>query len=452
MNGNFPVPQEAVEAGLLSAIAQNPTNWLEIGAAGIGTDDFSSHREVYNFISSYMVEYGSLPSANTISTRYDWHPPIGDFPYWMKEMKRYILARKVLEVVQEGYNAIAEPETALDMLLNNLSLIRSQQSNHISATDAGAAERLDNFDARTEYLWKTDRVLGLRTGLKIIDDTRVGWMPGDLIGIYSRPGLGKTWWLMWQGAMAWHDGKTVLAITPEMPANRLNLRIDVMLGQMMGLPLDYGRLMRGDPALREQYERVTQLLEQSQRWWTYDSLNDNQIGLGEIIALTRQHKPDIILVDGLSLLKAPSRGQTWEQVKELSYGLKNIATIYEVPIIMTHQAVNTLRGRRTEIETNVGRGEDWIMPSLNDAAYGDAFVQACSDVITMVGAKETENIIWYSIRKHRERGWESPVPVRMGLAVDFGKGKIIDLSERGYNPQEVWSEAMRLLGLRQLGS
>jgi hypothetical protein len=90
------------------------------------------------------------------------------------------------------------------------------------------------------------------------------------------------------------------------------------------------------------------------------------------------------------------------------------------------------------------------MPSLNDVADGDSFARACSDVIAMCGDATSRNITWYSLRKYRERGWQQAMPQRMALAVDYRFGRIIDLSERGYNQEAIGQEARRVLGLENL--
>lgn len=441
-NGTFPVPSETVEAGLLSACI-TMDQWLELSA--FTEDDFTTHREVYRFFKSHLIQYGSLPTQSQVNTRFSWQPPVGDFRYWFAEMKRYSLARQVLAAVTEGYESISDPEKALSTLLTKLSLVRSRQSNHIQATDASALDRLERFDSRTEYIFNAKSILGIRTGMKIYDNSFVGWIPGSLVGCFARPGLGKTWWLLWQGLNAWIDGHTVLAITPEMPANMLSLRIDMLVGNAIGHQIDYNKLLIGDPSIRKEYEFITEVMTQSSRWWTYDSIDGQSIGLGDIAALIRQHSPDVVLIDGISLIKRETRGQVWEQMFDLSYGLKNLATISELPILVTHQAVNSNRGRRSE-ETMPGRGTDFHMPSLDDAAFGDAFVQACSDVITMCGEPISRYINWYSIRKSRERGWPN-LDTRYALAVDFAHGKIFDLSELGYNPAMVGEQTRRLLGV-----
>lgn len=444
VDDKFQLPTESIEAGLLASIAGDMNRWLEVST--FTSDDFIAHRAVFSWMGQYLTQYGSLPSNSLINSKFELHAPVGDYQYWISEFRRYALARRVLEIMQEGYKQIADPSLALGYLLDKLSLIRSQQTNHIQATDNSASERLERFDYRTQNIFTSRQMLGLRTGMRIIDDTLIGWTPGSLVGVYARPGVGKTWWLMWQGIQAWMDGKTVLCLAPEMPANMLNLRIDTLLAEALGHSIDYGKLLKGDPSIRNNYELITNVLAQSQRWWTYDSIDDHTVTLGDIAALIRQHSPDLVLIDGISLLKSDSRGQLWEQMKDLCYGVKNLGTIYEVPILMTHQAVNSARGRRTEI-TQLGRGDDFLMPSLNDAAYGDSFVAACSDVITMCGEPSSSNIIWYSLRKFRERGFQQDLPARMALIKDFGRGKIHDAGILGYNLEAVGQEMRMILGM-----
>ena len=444
VDDKFQLPTESVEAGLLISIAGDMNRWLEVST--FTSEDFIAHRSVFQFVGQYLQQYGVLPSNSLINSKFELHAPIGDYQYWISEFKRYALARRVLEALQEGYNKISDPNTALSLLLDKLSILRSQQTNHIQATDSSASERLERFDYRTENVFTNKQMLGLPTGMRIIDDTLMGWNVNTLVGVYARPGVGKTWWLLWQGIQAWLDGKTVLCIAPEMPANMLNLRIDVLLAKALGHPIDYGKLLTGDPSIRANYDLVTQVMAQTQRFWTYDSVNDHPCSLGDLAALIRQHSPDLLLIDGVSLLKSDVKGQLWEQMKDLCYGVKNLGTVYELPIIMTHQAVNSARGRRTEI-TQIGRGDDFLMPSLNDAAYGDSFVAACSEIITMCGEPSSSNVIWYSLRKFRERGFQQELPARMALIKDFGRGIIHDASQYGYNMDAVGQEMLRVLGM-----
>lgn len=449
-NAKFDMNQESVEAGLLAAIDQKLEHYLAIEAAGIKTDDFIIHKQIFLFFQQYLQEYGGLPSNSQISARFQWQPPVGDFAYWLVEMRRYALAQKVLQAVQDVYHLAAEPEKALSLALERFSLLRASSNGHVQASDFSAQERYEKYLARQQFLFGTTDVLGLRTGLRVIDDTRQGWMPGELIGIYARSNVGKTWWALWQGALAWMQGKSVLAISPEMPAKQFNLRIDVVLGHMLGWPLEYNKIMAGDPSQQDHYQRVTQAMAQEKRWWTYDSMDERAVGLGDLSALIRLHKPDLVLVDGIMLLRYEGRKQsTWEIMDDLSYGMLHLTTIHEVPAIITHQAVNTSRGLRREVAM-VGRGDDFMMPTLNNAAGGEGFVRACSTIFTMAGDPSARYVQWYSLRKLRERAMPENIPARMGMAWDPGTGQIIDLGYLGNVQEAVGNEARRLLGLDKI--
>lgn len=440
----FPVPQETIEAGLLSAVDQNLERLLDIEKFGITEEDFVAHRSVYSWMREYLKTYSALPTNSQINSRFSWNPPVGEFRYWLTEMRRYTLAQKLLKTVHEVYNLSTEPEKALSLGIERFSNIRATMAHgHVQASDSGAPERLQRYYARQEYL-KSEAVMGIKTGLKVIDDTKQGWMPGELVGVYGRPGVGKTWLALWQAGMAWMQGLRVLAITPEMPVSQINIRIDVTLAGLMGYHLDYSRLLSGDASQEINYRKFVSAIGDQKRWWTYDSLDERPIGMAEITALVKLHDPQIVVIDGISLLRAEGRGQTWEQMKELSYGLKQIATINDIPFIITHQATRRDTSRK-EMSLS-GRGDDYVMPSLNDAAYGDAFVQACSTIITMVGDPNAYYLQWYSLRKVRERGWEKPLPSRMALAWEPARGRIIDLSEFGSDSEAVTTEAWKVLG------
>lgn len=451
----FSVPTETVEAGLLASIGNNLEYFLSIEAAGITEEDFTSHRQVWVFIKQHLTQYGTLPSSSQLSTRYNWNPPLGEFRYWLDEMKRYVLAAKTMNAMQTAFKDLQNgqpPYQTVSDLMANLSILRSKQDSHVDTFEHGIRSRIEKYQLRQQYLFGGEKPAGVRTNLHIIDKTMQGWMPSELIGVYARPGVGKTWLLQWLAAIAWCSGAKVLFISPEISSNMLGLRSDVLVGDMLGYPLEYSKIVKGDPSQEANYLAMAEAIDASERWWTYDSLDGARIGLGDIAALIQRHKPDILFVDGISLLNPP-RGvnAVWEQMKEMCYSMKNLATINNIPIIMSHQATNSNRGKRTEQATgSIGRGDDFIMPSLNDAAYGDAFVQACNTIITMVADQSSQYVRWFSVRKARDRGWEEDLPNRMALAWDVERGKIVDLSRLGESIDLVTEEMRKVLGRNKI--
>jgi hypothetical protein len=449
MTQDFGMPQESVEVGLLSSVNQDLATWMEL-TDQIHIEDFTSVREIYVWMREYLAQYNQLPSNSLLVAQFQWHPPVGDFRHFFKEMKRYTKARQFMEAISTAYHNVAEPDDAINTLIQKLVEIQSHDNVHITAVDSNAVDRLTQFDWRTENLFMNNRMMGIPTSIQVINDSLMGWQGGDVICCFARPGVGKTWWLMDNCAIAWMAGYRTLCIEPENAISRLAPRIDCIIGNKLGYPLTIAGVTRGDPLQREAYSAVVQTMSQYERWWCYENFEGRGFNLENVEALIRRHEPQIVFVDGISLMQGEGRQQVWERMWSLSYGLKNIAMRHDIPIIFTTQAANTERGRRTHADetTQGARSDNFYMPSMNDVAYGDAVSQACSDLIAMCPEPSSNFINWLSIKKHRDRGFQNALAPRMGMAVDMSRGIMVDLSRLGFDPVAVGQATSSALGFQ----
>ena len=404
-----------------------------IQAAGLAQDDFKIWGKVYAFICEYSQEHHGAPPAELIKQKWpDWEPPVGEFEYWLAEFIRHAAAFKAESLIRESIPGIEKfPDTAIPELITRLSAIQYHGNSHIVATDTGASERLSKYLARKKvwedsggsFLW------GIPTGLDILDKTHQGWMDGELIGFYARPTVGKTWMLIREAVIAWASGYRVLLISPEVSARHVALRIDVFMARALGITISHKKIFEGHPDQAELYQAATQAIGQHERWWTVDSLQGRPLGLRDLRALAQQFEPDMILIDGVMLLEDDKRAREgWQKMENICYGLKNFATAMDIVIMISHQAVNLSKGRRNI--GALGRGDDFVMPTLNDASGGEAFVRACTTVFTMAPDTKHTNLRWYSLRKTRERQIEEWKP-RYALGWNVDRGNIEDLSRYG---------------------
>jgi hypothetical protein len=441
-----------VEQGLLGCLLREPERLGEFHSSGFGKEDFVAGAQIYGFITEYRERYKAMPTTSTVKATFDdWNPPEGAYQYWMDNFTRIVLARRAESYIAAALEAIAlSPETAIPKLISELSAVRVTGSTHIIATDEGIRQRLEKFRLRSEaFATNPDLVLGIPTPFSVINRTHQGWMPGELIGIFARPTVGKTWALLEIGVTAWMAGYKVLLVSPEMPANQIALRIDTIQASHMGIRFSHKLAYSGNPALTQSYEALAQRVGESKRWWTVDSWEGRECGLTDIKALTEMFNPDIILIDGISILRPEvTRASEWELMKYNTYGLKTWATYKAIPIIVTHQSVNSRRGQRKDNDANQGRGDDWIMPTLNDAAFGDAFVQGCATVIAMCSDRERSDIRHYSIRKAREREIDYASHPRDAIYWDVDRGKIVDLSDLTGDPERVIKRVNELKAAR----
>lgn len=433
-----PLPASAIEAGLLAAAGTDIEKFIKIGATGLATEDFVVWGEVYAWQRDHLMKYSTLPTAEQIKLKFsEWAPPDGELAYWLAEMKRLATTRKAQIIMREAMlNVERDPGEAVSKAVSDLARLRAAGNQHMSASDENAGHRFDMFERRVAYRKEhgEDFLIGIPTGLETLDDTHIGWVPSEFVGFYARPTVGKTWMLVREGAIAWANGRKVMMVSPEMAVSQIELRIDVFMARAMGVNLSHQAIFTGDEQQREQYRRYTEAVKEIKRWWTFDSWGGKAFSVGDIRSLAEQLEPDLILIDGVSLLRTDSRRDKagWEKMDENCEALKAIATAADIVIMASHQSVNTRRGQRGERDGGGGRGDDWVMPNLNDAAGGDALVRNCSSIFTMCPDKELSNIRWYSVRKTRERFIKDWKP-RMALRWNVDAGQIDDLGKHGDN-------------------
>ena len=95
------------------------------------------------------------------------------------------------------------------------------------------------------------------------------------------------------------------------------------------------------------------------------------ISLESIAGLVRKHNPEFVVIDGVYLLSTQdSRKAAWEQSHALFYGLKNLATSTNTPIMVSTQA--------TREASNM-----FAPPRADQVAFGDALIRAADVAISM---------------------------------------------------------------------
>lgn len=399
--------------------------------------------DVAEFVDDYRRRYKAFPAETTVAARVEgWAPVDGALDFWLDELRKATVARKAQAAMLEALEQFDEPESALAQLIVKLGTLRLMGAATVGATDSEILRRYERFEARAEAYEAAggQAALGLPTGFKPIAASGIGWMPGELIGVFARPATGKTWILAREAVEAWLAGYRVLFLSPEMPRQQLALRFDVLKAARLGIKLSHRMLTVGHPAMRAPYRELAEAVAQrGERWWTVDSDEEGAFTLAKIEVYMQQLLPDIVFIDGASLIATKKR-EEWQAMKEVMYGLKALATAAGIPIMVSHQSVRRRVGAK---DVAGGRGDDWIMPSLADAAFGDAFVQAASTVITMCADRYRADVRWYSVRKVRDR---EPLPEpRYAMWVDFDHGRIEDLGHLR-RQEEILDAVARLSG------
>lgn len=427
MNGSGNHSRQEIEQYLLNALLQDPSRLQTLVASGLKADDFLVYRDVYNLFETHTKLYASVPSLDEIKNlQPDWRETVGAFDYWLDTFTNAVGIQRaqlaIYDTVQRMQGDVNNVEQYVGELAQRLGSVIPRRFTTLRPTDAAITDRLERFHKRQEILSAhPDTVFGIRSGLSLIDESHMGWLPGDMVGILARSGVGKTWFLIWQGVKAWLQGKRILLISTEMPESQISMRMDTMIAGHIGIPISERLLKAGHPSQEAAYTELSTSIANVGRWYTEDgSTLSGSIGLSDIRRRVFEFQPDVILVDGIGLLRYEGKSvQGWEQLKALSYDMKNYATAESLTILVTHQVVrNPGGGGKT-------RGSEFIMPSLSDVAFGDALVHACSTIIMMVADRENPYLRWYSIKKNRNGELDYISRLALGWLVD--RGVISDL-------------------------
>ena len=175
-----------------------------------------------------------------------------------------------------------------------------------------------------------------------------------------------------------------------MPIKAINMRMDVVLGRMLNYNFSHRNLRYGEPINEVEYQRFLEESNTKSLLVCDHIAGEMGISLNAIAGLIRKHNPEFVVIDGVYLISV-SQGskQAWEQSHMLFYGLKNLATSTNTPILVSTQA-------------NRDASSMFRPPKANEVAFGDALIRASDVAISMCKVKDAEDKRLVQFQKYRD--------------------------------------------------
>ena len=255
-------------------------------------------------------------------------------------------------------------------------------------TDTGA--RFEKVLARTQALERGETI-GWPTGLAVLDNDGDTWKPGEFVLVLAAPNVGKSFLLLMMAAYAyWHADARVLFLSPESTVSDVEDRLDPIIARYMGFtPMSNKALRRGRVDMDEYGAYLTALEERGKsRFIIRDSGDAGVFTVSSIVALAREHRPDILVVDGFHLVRG--EGKSWEAMKEASEDIKGV--------VMDMGAV-ALVGSQVNRDAVLAPDD---VPTGGDAAYGMAAYETANRVISMATVRSRKQERVFKLIKHRD--------------------------------------------------
>lgn len=235
--------------------------------------------------------------------------------------------------------------------------------------------------SRIEELFESgDRITGLTTGFKDLDDWTSGMQPADLIIVAGRPSMGKTTFAMniVENALL-SSGAPILVFSMEMPADAIVMRMLSSLGRIDQTRMRSGRLEEDD------WPRLTSAVSLLKDKPLYI---DDTPGLSPTemrsrarrVARENDGKLGLIMADYLQLMRVPgsTEGRTAE-ISEISRSLKGLAKELSCPVVALSQLNRSLEQRPNKRPVNsdlresgaIEQDADVIMFVYRDEVYNE---------------------------------------------------------------------------------
>ncbi len=407
-----------IEKSLLGSILIDPESFVKI-ADKINEDDFFevNHQKIYQAI-NYLYEkhqaIDTLTLANVLKNNKSLDLVGG--PSYLADLTNYVPSaahideyasivaqkafRRRLIKVSDEISEISNNETQeLNDLIEEaeskiFNISQNQINQNLISLETILAESFDRLD---ELHKDKNKIRGVPTGYKDLDNKLAGFQKSDLIILAARPSMGKTALaLNLANNIAKKNKKPVLVFSLEMSKEQLVDRILAMESGVSAWDLRTGNLSDDD------FEKIGNAMGVLSE--TPIFIDDSPgITISELRTKARReaHKNELslIIVDYLQLMSGGHRfsndGNRVQEISEISRSLKIIARELNVPILALSQLSRSVESRSPQI------------PQLADLRESGSIEQD-ADVVTFIYREDyynpetnRKNITDILIRKHR---------------------------------------------------
>ena len=355
---------------------------------------WAKHGPAYTFVLKHWDEYGNTPSEEVLLENFptlDLSARSSELDYAIDVFRDQVTQRAVIKAFQDNKElTLTEPRKAVVEISSILNALSVEYDEDVSSYTAGGEERLAAWKKRKEIRERADGMLGIPTTFKSFNKTGVGWLNGEMIAVFARPTIGKTWVMIANAVDATLAGYKTLLISTEMPKDQIEMRVDVVAANRLGYKLSHTALKTGEDINEREYMKLVAEMEDREMLICDHIGGEGSISMVGIEGLLRKHKPDFLVVDGLYLVSSgQGKKAMWEQSHALFYGVKNLAMAHNIPVMVSTQATREA-------------SEIFEPPQAHQVAFGDALIRAADIAMSMYAVEHQDMQRMIQMQKFRD--------------------------------------------------
>lgn len=410
---------ENVELAFLSSLT---TAAAVRGAQAAGIDSMSfqveSHEKVWLYLAARAEQDRDITHADVLAVcNVQLTVNVTDIDTLLTQLVQLSVARRAMQSIMKHVTPLETDAVATvgEMVTELQALLIAERTHETHFEDIDSrVERVLALAAQAAE----EGYIGIPTGLGFFDEQGDTWKPGEMSAIVGATNAGKSWLLLFFAAVAYfRHQKRVLFLSPENSIADIEARLDVIVANEMGIELS-NRALRSGRVDAEAYHRYAAAFKErvgeDQMWITRDAGSRGVFSVNDIVALTREHKPDMLCVDGFHLVQGPG-DKSWERMKEAAEQLKGLAQDMGIVILTVSQAQREA----------VLAPDD--APEIGQIAYGMALGEACNRILSMAEKRGSAHQRVIKLIKNRDG---EKLNKRFYLKFDVDKGDIGQQGER----------------------
>ncbi|HVO41845.1 MAG TPA: replicative DNA helicase, partial [Aggregatilineales bacterium] len=261
-------------------------------------------------------------------------------------VERAAIRRRLLNAASDiAKIALEEDQEIVDVLDKAESTLFNATEGRLRKDIVPVRQAVSEYFDRIEYLYThQDEPLGVPSGFTDLDHLLGGFQKSDLVIVASRPGVGKTSFLLSAALNAAKANARIAIFSLEMSTEQVVQRLISSETQINQQKLRLGNIDEREWGL---------LVEATARLGKFKIFIDDSPGITTLQMRTkcrrlyREHGLDLIVVDYLQLMQSDRARQEnrVQEISEISRGLKEMAKELNVPVISAAQLSRAVEQR-----------------------------------------------------------------------------------------------------------
>lgn len=327
------------------------------------------YAKMYTYVVDARSTYGELPTLDQLGTEFD------DFQPEYRILSLQFLVDKLVDLYKETALQKEIAQVYQDAVKTNITeainkfVVKVNKINGVNTVDPALSMKSQKA---LDFVQTSDKSsVVAKWGIPSLDRFTNGIYSSDFNILVARPKVGKTHISRWLAAQWWKQGLTPMIITLE---NGREVTLRSLYGYIGGL--SQGLAFR-EPTADEQIElnKVQGLIDKAPNdLYIIDTLPSPTVEA--VIQLIDRYKPDIVVIDQLTLLSSTEGKADWEKKMSISRSLKSFAQNRKIPIFALTQAARAADNEAGGIATST------------QVAYTDAYLQD-ADILLGLGRDPT---------------------------------------------------------------